>query len=347
MISAGTSVVPGAESTGERKSGVVLIRAVAAVLVLHGFLIGLWTTQHDVQLGYLDAVRHVLNRPLGIGEDFGMFAVMLLLTTGGYFAQHDRTPLRWQLVRGYVPVGVSAVLAALVAVTGLQIWAVPLAPGTGVLAVAGNVTLVSQVVNEAQLLVPLAWFVLLLLAGAAAAAVINTYRGLAMVVVPLGEIVLSAAVVAVAPDSRLAGVIVFFPLVAVGQAIALTERVRLKTWFVVAFGFLGVFVMVMLQTLKPEFARWWYPVPAVLAMLLVGTGVVFSGDLADRLAGSRVICWLSDHAVWLALLQGVVGYALLDLLNGPLPVGVALVVAVAATGAAAFACHRLVRRVLA
>lgn len=345
MISTGTSM-PRAESTGVRKSGVVLIRAVAAVLVLHGFLIGLWTTQHDVRLGYLDAVRHVLNRPLGIGEDFGMFAVMLLLTTGGYLAQLDRTAPRWQLVRGYVPVGVSAVLAAIVAVTGLQIWTVPLAPGTGALEIAGNVTLVSQVVNEAQLLVPLAWFVLLLLAGTAAAAVINTYRGLAMVVVPLGEIVLSAAVVAIAPDSRLAGAIVFFPLVAVGQAIALTERVRLKTWFVVAFGFLGVFVMVMLQTLKPEFARWWYPVPAVLAMLLVGTGVVFSGDLAERLAGSRAVCWLSDHAVWLALLQGVVGYALLDLLNGPLPVSVALVVAVAATGAAASACHRLERRVL-
>lgn len=115
MISAGTSAAPNAEATHVPRPGVVLIRAVAAVLVLHGFLIGLWTTQHGVRLGYLDAVRHVLNRPLGIGEDFGVFAVMLLLTTGGYLAQLDRAPLRWQLVRGYLPAGVSAVLATIVA----------------------------------------------------------------------------------------------------------------------------------------------------------------------------------------------------------------------------------------
>ncbi|MDX8049485.1 hypothetical protein SK571_08855 [Lentzea sp. BCCO 10_0798] len=345
MISTGTAVAPGAEATQVPRSGVVLIRAIAAVLVLHGFLVGLWTTQHDIRLGYLDAVRHVLNRPLGIGEDFGVFAVMLLLTTGGYLAQLDRAPLRWQLVRGYLPVGVSSVLATIVAALGAQIWTVPLAPMTDVLAAAGNVTLVSHLVNEVQLLVPLAWFVLLLLAGTAAAAVINEYRGLAMLVVPLGQIVLSAAVVAIAPDSRLAGVIVFFPLVAVGQLIALAQRAGLKTGFVVASGFLSVFVMVMLQTLKPEFARWWYPVPAVFTMLLVGLGVVFSGDLAARLTGLRVVRWLSDHAVWLALLQGVVGYAVLDVLGGFLPVGVALVVAVVATGAVASACHRLVRRV--
>lgn len=343
MSTTDVTVRPSNESMRTPRAGVVLVRAAAAVLVLHGFLIGLWTTQHGVQLEYLDAVRHVLNRPIGIGEDFGMFAVMLLLTTGGYLAQLDRTRLRWQLVRGYLPVGVSTVLAAVVTTLGAQIWTVPMASGTSVRAATGNVTLASHVVNGVQLLVPLAWFVLLLLVGVVAAAVINEYGGLAMLVVPLAEIVMSAAVVAVAPNSRLAGVIVFFPLVAVGQLIALAQRVRLKTWFVVVFGLLGVFVMVMLQTLRPEFARWWYPIPAVLAMLLVGAGVVLSGELAERLAGSRVVRWLSDHAVWLALLQGVVGYALLDVLTGPLPVGVALVVAVVATGAAAAACHRLLR----
>lgn len=347
MTSTEPAVAPSAEARRVPKPAVALLRAVAAVLVLHGFLIGLWTTQHDVRLGYLDAVRHVLNRPLGIGEDFGMFAVMLLLTTGGYLAQLDRAPLRWQLVRGYLPIGVSSVLAAIVAAFGARIWAVPLEPVTDVLATASNVVLIGLVVDEVPLLVPLAWFVLLLLAGAAAAAVINEYRGLAMLVVPLGQIVLAAAVVAVAPDSRLAGVIVFFPLVAVGQLIALAQRASLKTGFVIGFGFLALFVIVMLETLRPEFARWWYPVPAVLTMLLAGLAVVFSGDLAARLAGSRVVRWLSDHAVWLALLQGVVGYTLLDVLKGLLPIGVALAVAVAGTGATAAACNRLVRRVTA
>ncbi|MET9226978.1 hypothetical protein [Lentzea sp. NPDC003310] len=343
MISTAPTAAPEAESTSAPRAGVVLLRAAAAVLVLHGFLIGLWTTQHGVQLGYLDAVRHVLNRPLGIGEDFGMFAVFLLLAVGGYAAQLDRAPLPWQLLRTYLPAGVTAVLATVVAGLGAQIWTVPLVPPTSVLAGAGSVTLLGHVIDGVQLLVPLAWLVLLLLVGVAASAVINRYGGLAMLVVPLGEIVLSAAVVVVAPDSRLAGVVVFLPLVATGQLIALAQRERLKTWFVVAFGFLGGFVMVMLQTLNPEFARWWYPIPALLAVLLVAAGAVFTGDLAERLTAVRAVRWLADHAVWLALLQGVVGYALLDVLDRPIPL--ALVVAVVLTAAAAEAGGRLARRV--
>ncbi|MCR3747131.1 hypothetical protein [Lentzea californiensis] len=317
--------------------GITFVRAAAAVLVLHGFLVGLWATQHGLQLGYLDAVRFVLNRTLGIGEDFGVFAVMLLLTAGGYLAQLQRGRLMRRLISGYLPAGVTTLLAAGLVTLGAGIWNWPTASHTSPLAVIGNLSLGSQLVTGKPLLVPLAWFVLLLLTGTLAAAATNRFG----VAVPIVQIAAVCATVVVAPDSRAASVLVFFSLVVAGQLIALHQRGDVKTWVATTVGALGAAPLLLLGAMNEEIAKWWYPVSALYAVLLTTVAVVFSGETAAKAAAHPVVRWLSDHAIWLALLQGVAGYPVLALLHGLVPLGVAFPAAIVATAVAAALSHRL------
>jgi hypothetical protein len=317
--------------------GIAFVRAAAAVLVLHGFLVGLWTTQHGLQLGYLDAVRFVLNRTLGVSEDFGVFALMLLLAAGGYLAQAERGRLVRRLVSTYLPAGVTVLLAAGLVMLGAGIWNWPIASHTSPLAVIGNLSLGSQLITDKPLLVPLAWVVLLLLVGTLAAAATNRFG----VVVPIAQLAAVCAVVVVAPDSRAASILVFSSLVVVGQLISLHQRGDVKTWVATTVGMLGAAPLLLLGAMNEEFAKWWYPVSALYAALLTIVAVVFSGEVAARVAAHPVVRWLSDHALWLALLQGVAGYPVLALLHGSVPLGVAFAAAIAVTAVAAALARRL------
>jgi hypothetical protein len=62
---------------------VTLLRAGAAVLGTYGYVLGLLLARHDLNPEPVATVRAWLNRPLGLGEDFGPFAVMLLLAAAG------------------------------------------------------------------------------------------------------------------------------------------------------------------------------------------------------------------------------------------------------------------------
>jgi hypothetical protein len=62
---------------------VTLLRAGAAVLGAYGYVLGLLLARHDLNPEPVATIRAWLNRPLGLGEDFGPFAVMLLLAAAG------------------------------------------------------------------------------------------------------------------------------------------------------------------------------------------------------------------------------------------------------------------------
>jgi hypothetical protein len=161
------------------------------------------------------------------------------------------------------------------------------------------------------------------------------------VVVLVVQISAVCATVVVAPDSRAASVSVFFSLVVAGQLIALHQRGDVKTWVATTVGLLSAAPLLLLGAMNEEFAKWWYPVSALYAVLLTNVAVVFSGETAAKVAAHPVVRWLSDHAIWLALLQGVVGYPVLALLHGVVPLGVAFPAAIAVTAATAALSRRL------
>jgi hypothetical protein len=69
--------------TAATTAPVTLLRAGAAVLGAYGYVLGLWLTRHDLAPESVATIRAWLNRPLGLGEDFGPLAVMLLLAATG------------------------------------------------------------------------------------------------------------------------------------------------------------------------------------------------------------------------------------------------------------------------
>jgi hypothetical protein len=278
---------------------VTLLQAGAGVLAVYAYLIG----QH-FDLAF---VRAVLNRPLGLGEDFGPFALLVLLATTGYTATLDRSPLADKLLRTYLPAGIAVGLAAVLVTFGVPIWASPGAAGTSLPAFAGNLSLVSQLITDVPLLVPLAWVVLLQLIGVATAELVRRFG----VVVPIAQIVAVTLLVALAPESRAALVVVFYPLVIVGQLIALHSQGAIATWIASGTALLCAIPVLGLNNTNVEFAQWWYPVASLFAALLVAVAVVVSGETARRLAGHTVVRWLADHATWLVVLAGVIGYPLL------------------------------------
>ncbi|MFL6119766.1 hypothetical protein [Actinophytocola sp.] len=72
---------------------VTLLRAGAALLGAYGYVLGLWLARHGLNPEPVATVREWVNRPLGLGEDFGPLAVMLLLAATGY-AIGGRRPVR-------------------------------------------------------------------------------------------------------------------------------------------------------------------------------------------------------------------------------------------------------------
>ncbi len=308
-------VTAAAEPTAHRASpGPVLLRAVAAVLLVYGFLVGL-----NVDLA---PIRAVLNRPLGIGEDFGVLGAMLLLVAAGYDSVTDRPVVR-RLFSAYLPAAVAVLLAAVAVTLGGTIWNTPQATHTSPFAVVGNLSLLSQLVAEKPLIVPLAWIVLLQLLAIGTGALARR----ASWVVPAAHVVAAAAAVAFVPDARAVTVAAFSAVVAIGQAVALAPRVRVAPVLgVAAWG-----VLLLAELTDPEFARWWYALTAAYAGLLLTLAVLFAGPTAQRVAEHRVVVWLSRHAIWLALLQGVVGFPVAAVAGVPAGV-VATVLATAAFG---------------
>ncbi|PSL55414.1 hypothetical protein B0I31_105376 [Saccharothrix carnea] len=308
------------EPSAHRASpGPVLLRAAGAVLLVYGYLVGL-----NVDLA---PVRALLNRPLGIGEDFGVLGAMLLLAAAGYDSVTDR-PVARRLLSAYLPAAVAVLLAAAAVTLGAEIWNTPAASHTSPFAVVGNLSLLSQLIAEKPLIVPLAWIVLLELLAIGTGALARR----AGWVVPAAHVVLAATAVALVPDARAVTVAAFSAVVAIGQAVALTPRTR----FAPALAVAAWGVLLLAERTTPELAKWWYPLTAAYAALLLTTSVLFAGQTAEKVAGHRVVTWLARHAVWLALLQGVVGFPVAAVAG--VPAGVAATVC--AAGAFGWAARR-------
>jgi hypothetical protein len=86
--------------------------ALGICLVAYGSLVGLWPARHGYALDLSIVIREWVNKPLGIGEDFGFLGVTLLLIACGMVTTGN-------LVRRLgPPLGAGVVLGALAMVLG-------------------------------------------------------------------------------------------------------------------------------------------------------------------------------------------------------------------------------------
>jgi hypothetical protein len=320
-----------------RTVAITLLRAGAAVLICYGFLVGLWAAEHGANPWWLANMREWVNRPLRLGEDFGPLGLMLLVLCAGYAADGRIT----RLVRLYLPVLAATLLAVVLVPLGAEVWTTPDDASVRPSNVVANLTLLSHVVDDKTLLVPLAW-----VAGVLAVAVLAAVgeRGIAGWLVPAG--VLAAVVVlclVARADGRLAIPLTYVPLAVFGLA-ARRAGTAFPRWvglvlMVAAFGaLLGV------DQAFPDGAGNWYPVAAGYAVLLFLTAVLVAGPVADATSRLVAVRWLDERVEWLVPLTGVVGFPVLGLLAGPVGFTAAAVVALAATGLVADLGYRLTRR---
>ncbi|HEX6359834.1 hypothetical protein [Actinophytocola sp.] len=266
---------------------VTLLRATAAVLAVYGYVVALWLTTHDLNPQPVATIREWVNRPLGVGEDFGPFAVMLLLVCTGYTAAATGFTVR-RLVLVCLPALVAAILAAAVAITGLEAWTVP-----------GGIALV-----------PLAWVTGLQAISWLVALDERTWPTTLLLFTAVAALCLLADV-----EPMLGRPLLFLPLVLIGHV---TWRVLDRTLPAGAGVLLGVCCVAAILGVErafPELARWWYPVAASIAVPLFLAAVRTAGPTATRLAAHPVTRFLAGSAEWALLVGGVVTFAVLGLVT--------------------------------
>lgn len=314
--------------------------AFGITLVTYSYLGGLWVSKQGVTPAPLLVVREWINVPLGIGEDFGMLGLALLLVSGGYIvtgAWHRyglATVSMTLTLRVVVPLLLAVALSAAVAQTG----GLPLTEadtkresplGTVVAAAFGD---------EATL--GLGWVVVVgavfFVQFAVGAVLLRHWPWLACALL----LTVTTVLVVTAPNAsgwfHHIGVLASFvgmPLA--GTVLWLVRAARLPAWAgaVLCCGCFAVIVVA--ERGYPELNGWWYPLTWVYAM-----GIVLLAA-TKSLPCPAVVRWLAQRAVPLLLAVGVVGYTILEALAGQIPTSVAFATAVVATGLSAEAGYRL------
>lgn len=332
---------PTRADTGD--AGVRLLAAVGAALALYGYLVGLWIFQHGVHAPPLDWLRSSIGRPLGLGEDFGPLGVALLLTTAGYAAPRH-------LVRRYAAVAAAVSVAAGLLALGAPVWTSPPVVHPTAANYLCNVTFACAVLPHKALVVPLVWVALLALLGALAAAATALLPARLAALGPAAQLAAVWLVVALGagtgPLSQLGAIASFYPAVVIGQLVRAQRAGAVPAWAAVALAAAGWGASAYAEHRYPALDNWWYPVPIAYAGLLVAVAAVYGGATAARWAAAAPARWLADRAWPLLLLQGAVGWPLVTWLSGRVPVAVALVPAITATGLAADLVHRALARLV-
>ena len=257
---------------------VTLLRASAAVLGLYAYLVALWFDSATI--------REWVNRPLGLGEDFGPLAIMLLLVCTGYTAAATGCH-KQRLAIVTLPLLVAAALAAAVELAGWTVWTVP--GGTP--------------------LVPLAWVTGLQLVGWLVALDRRMWPTAVGLLAAIGVACLFANGL-----PQLGRPLAFLPLVLVGHVVWRVLDRTLAVWAGMLLG-AGCFAATMgVDRSFPGLAQWWYPVAATYAVLLFLVAAR-SGPTADTIAAYPATRWLGAAAEWLLLVGPVVGFAVLGLVG--------------------------------
>lgn len=310
------------EAGGTTLPGVRVVTAAAVCLLAYSYLVGLWPSRHDDAGDLVVLIRGWVNRPTGLGEDFGFLGTALLLMSAGYvIAGVDRWSAAVRLLRR---VGVAVACAVVVGALLLLLGGEPLtdaAVTTPIAAVAWSGLLVAALRPVGRGTPWLA--VLVRLEVACALAMAGGWAGAPDVLRVLGLVAALA------------------PLTVLGEVAWLVRAGRLTAAHGFWLGLLAVALLVVTDGLAPELAGYWHPLGGVLALLLF----LIALPRGAALATTRPVRWLSSRAVPLYVSVPVVGYAATGVLAAVVPATLAVPVAVVCAGLAAEGLHRVVEKV--
>ncbi|GAB2991316.1 hypothetical protein LWP59_06480 [Amycolatopsis acidiphila] len=331
--------------TGNRTAtlpGLRVVVAIAALLVLYSYLGALWLNRHGYSPASLVAVRDWLDKPTGIGEDFGVLGIAMLLLVAG-FRVAQGIPVRRMLVT-VVPVLVLAVTASAGALLlGADPYSSPQHAQVTPLAYLSNLFLVDRITGHPAL-VALSWP--LAVAALSALLILATRRlppwaGVVVQLVVLGDLVLFGAS-GPAPLHQLGLLAGFTPLCLLGEVLWHVRSGRVHGLVGGALGAVAFGVLVVTEQNYDEWHGRWYPVTALYALL-----IVLLAAPSGRVAGeTAVVRWLASRALWLIASGAVVGWTVLGLGYQHLPLPLSAVAALLATVALAEAGYRFVQRPL-
>ncbi|NUT99840.1 MAG: hypothetical protein HOY78_48305 [Saccharothrix sp.] len=305
-------------ATASATPGLGVVAAAGVCLVAYSYLAALWPSRHGFTPDVVLLVRTWVNKPTGMGEDFGFLGTALLLMAAGYAL--TGALYQGRLVRALRTAAPPLVVAAVV---GAVLWLLGLEPLLDT-AVTGPVVAVALFTGLTAAVVPL----------------MRRVAGLgAFVLVEIACVVaLAGSWLSGGPDAaRLVGTAAtFVPLLALGQLSWLFRAGRLPAAHGVGLGLLFVALMVPADLLFPELVGYWHPLGSVVALLVFLISLPRGADAAT----TGPVRWLAARAWPLSLSVPVVGYPALSLLE-PLPFLVALPVAVGLTGLAADGLNRV------
>ncbi|SNR68411.1 hypothetical protein SAMN06265360_114119 [Haloechinothrix alba] len=297
--------------------GIRLTLALGIVLVGYSYLVALWPSRYQATPRPVVLAREWLNFPLGIGEDFGMLGVALLLLSLGYTAADTVSRLgtgracATLLVRGYLPFALVVTLSWLLLLAGARPFTDGAPGDPAISAYLSNLALVDGLVAE-QTLFGLSWvivvgalFCLLVLATAA----LSTRVPLASVAVQLA-VVVTAVVSGWAAGGRVAelGLLsVYLSVPLLGELIWTVRERGVPGWAAAPAGLGCLAVVIAGERIYPELAGWLYALTIVYAVLIL----LLSLARGSRLGRSTIVGWAADRTYPLFLLIGVVGYPIL------------------------------------
>ncbi|NUT98907.1 MAG: hypothetical protein HOY78_43590 [Saccharothrix sp.] len=298
--------------------GLRVAAAAGVLLVAYSYLAALWPSRHSSTPRPVTIIRAWVNRPTGLGEDFGHLGTVLLLLVAGFaITGAVCTGRRARLARaGLIPLGIAVALGALVRVVG-----------GGVLT---DVAVVAPVVAAGCFAVSTSALLPLL-----------HRHPVPAVFVPLAVacvVALLAGSAAGSEAARVAGsAAAFVPMLVVGQVSWMVRTGRLPNAVGVVFGLVCLGATVGADVVFPEYSAFWRPLGGVVASVLFLIALPRSGSFA----ATGPVRWLADRAWPLVLAVPVIGFPALDLLSG-LPFVLGLPVAAAAVGVGGEALHRVV-----
>jgi peptidoglycan/LPS O-acetylase OafA/YrhL len=322
--------------------GLRVVVASAALLVVYSYLGALWLNRHGYSPTTLVAIRDWLNKPTGIGEDFGVLGIALLLIVAGFrFAQG--IPLR-RVLAVAAPVLVVAVTAgAAVLLLGGEPYSAPQHASVTPLGYVSNLFLVDRIAGQPAL-VALTWP--LAVAALNALLAVATTRlaplgGVVVRLVVLGGLVLFGAS-GPAPLHQLGLLAGFVPLCVLGDVLLRVRSQRMHALTGAALGAAAFAILILTEHGYDEWHGFWYPVTALYALLIVMLAVP-SGKVAGETA---IVRWLASRALWLIAAAGVAGWSVLGLVYHRVPLPLSMAAALFVTAAFAEAGYRFVQRPL-
>jgi peptidoglycan/LPS O-acetylase OafA/YrhL len=331
-----------AQATADRYVFLDYLRAIAAWLVVWDHLANIFPQGQGLAFAPAEWVRRNVTGPLGIIQDFGWFGVALFFLISGFIIS-DRARVEGvfkfvirRVLRIYPMLAVPIALSCLLVVAKDQVT---------VRNLLLNLTLANYLIVPQVVLVGVAWTLIIEVVFYALTAATQFARG------SPHRIAFNLAVVlltiwqrgAFGPSFGLfATVASYLPILVMGQTIYWwLAKGRLSAFWGLAYlaAAWGIFLL-GLRAIQPGFL----PVTNSYVISLAYALLLFVAMLRMPLPELRLVRFLSDTSYSIYLLHGIVGWVVFLALVKRTPLPLAILLAAAASLAAAFATYRLVER---